>query len=392
MEKICKKIEIKLRMILKKLYIFTIVLFGGISLSGCGIVDAAIENTWSAVGLTETGTVISQTARIRSSFAVVAADLLEVKRNETVEILNETTFEKVLWYRVRAFDEDSTEGWIEAQHIIKGESLEKSKKLAEKDQELQPQATGKLRASSNLRLTPEQNEENILLRLDNGANFDILDWKYVPKAEKEAETENEDIKAAEEGKEKVEKLDEKYDMWYKVRLDPSVSPAPTGWIYGRQVELQVPGDIVYYQTNNRKFVTWQKLDDIDSLKGNLAGVETDVKVTKPGSWVILSRTNDVKAIDGEEPDFDGILILGFDKYNEEHYTVYSTARARKEVWGQLPLKVEGVGDNKNFTVKLRNEETGEMEDVQFDLYKDANKRLRTKIPAFLEKKSDDKKK
>jgi len=378
-------------MIFKKVFIFTVILFSGIVLTGCGILDAAIENTWSAVGLTETGTIISQTAQIRSSFAVVAADLLEVKRGETVEVLNETTFEKVLWYRVRAFDEDSTEGWIEAQHVIKGESLEKSKKLSETDAQLQSQATGKLRAASNLRLTPEQAEGNILLRLDNGAIFDILDWKYVPKEQKEEEPENEEIKAAKEGEEKVEKLDEKYDMWYKVRLDPSISPAPTGWVYGRQVVLQVPGDIVYYQTNSRKFVTWQKLDDIDTAKGSLVGVETDVKVTKPGSWVILSRTNDVKAIDGKEPDFDGILILGFDKYNEEHYTVYSTSRSRIDVWGQLPLKVEGVGDNKTFTVKLRNEESGEIEDVQFSLYKDANKRLRTKIPPFIEKLVEDKK-
>lgn len=379
-------------MIFKKVFIFTLILFGGIALTGCGLFDAAVENTWSAVGLTETGTVISQTAQIRSSFAVVAADLLEVKRGETVEVLNETNFEKVLWYRVRAFDEDSTEGWIEAQHVIKGVSLEKSKKLAETDQQLQSQATGKLRAASNLRLTPDQADENILLRLDNGAVFDIIDWKYVPKEKKEEETENEDIKAAKEGEEKTDKLDEKYDMWYKVRLDPSISPAPTGWIYGRQVELQVPGDIVYYQTNSRKFVTWQKLDDIDTAKGSLVGVETDVKVTKPGSWVVLSRTNEVKAIDGKEPDFDGILILGFDKFNEEHYTVYSTTRERIDVWGQLPLTVEGVGDNKTFTVKLRNEDSGEIEDVVFELYKDKNKRLRTKIPPFLEKKVAKKKK
>jgi SH3-like domain-containing protein len=40
---------------------------------------------------------------------------LEVKRGETLDILDETNFEKVHWYRVRAHDEDNTEGWIEAQ-------------------------------------------------------------------------------------------------------------------------------------------------------------------------------------------------------------------------------------------------------------------------------------
>ncbi len=378
-----KKTEIILVMILKKFAIFGAILLTTMSFSSCAIVDAAIENTWSFVGLTETGTIISKNVYIRSSYAVVAADLLEVKRGETVEILDESTFSKVLWYRVRAFDEESTEGWLEAQHVIKGESLEKSKKLVEESKDLQPQAIGVLRARSNLRLTPEQNEANVLLKLEDRAIFEIVDWEYVPKPKKN-EPENEEIAAAKE-KDEPEKLDEKYDIWYKARLDPSVSPAPMGWIFGRQVDLQVPGDIIYYQTNRRKFVTWQSLDDHRNEPQNEPGVETDVKVTKPGSWVILSRTNEVKAIDGVEPDFDGILVLGFDKYNEEHYTAYNTSRERIDVWGMLPLKLEGVGDNKSFTVKIRNETTGEIEDKQFVLFKDKNKRLRVTPPEGLKR-------
>ena len=48
---------------------------------------------------------------------------------------------------------------------------------------------------------------------------------------------------------------------------------------------------------------------------------TTVKISRPGSWVILSRTNEVKARDGVEPDFDGILFLGYDKIGQEHYTL-----------------------------------------------------------------------
>ncbi len=381
-----KKTEMNLQMLLKKVFIFSIILFGSIAMSGCGIVSAVTENVYSTIGLIETGTVISQRANIRSSYAVVAADLLEVKRGQQVDVLDETLFEKVTWYRVRANDEDQTEGWIEAQHIIKEESLDKSRKLAEDDKNLQPQALGQLRAASNLRLTPRQEEGNVLLQLDDGSTFEIVDWEFVEKEKKAEESENEDIKAAKEGKEKEPaKLDETYEIWYKIRLDASVSPAPMGWVYGRQVELQVPSDIVYFQTNDRKFVTWQRLDNTDATE-TVADKDTGAKVTKPGSWVILSRTNEVKAIDNQEPDFDGILILGYDKYNQEHYTVYSTKREKIDVWGLLPLKVEGSGDNKTFTVNLRNEDTGEMEEQRFVLFKDKSKRLRATIPEALKNK------
>lgn len=355
--------------------------------AGCGIAGSISDTFLGVVGVTETGTVISRRANIRSSYAVVAADVLEVKRGQQVEILDELEFERVVWYRVRANDEDQTEGWIEAQHVIKEDALEKSRDLAATDRELQAQATGQLRAISNLRLTPSQTgTENILLQLESGSTFEIVDWEYVPKAPEEPaegeDEENEEIAAAgTEGD--PERLDQKYDMWYKIRLDPSVSPAPMGWVYGRQVELQVPSDIVYYQSNDRKFVTWLRLDDAPAASEN-SPKDTAAVVSRPGSWVILSRTNEVKQIDGVEPDFDGILVLGFDKYNEEHYTVYSTRRERFDVWGLLPMKLEGSGDNKTFTVRLRNAASGEVTEKQFTVYRDPNRRLRVTPPEDIE--------
>src|SRR5215207_9156670 len=90
-------------------------------------------------------------------------------------------------------------------------------------------------------------------------------------------TRNEEIEAAREADE-PEKLDEKYDVWYQIRLDPSVSPAPAGWLFGRQVELQVPTDVVFFQANNRKFVAWQRLDTDIAQKV----VATD-KMSTPGN-------------------------------------------------------------------------------------------------------------
>lgn len=218
--------------------------------------------------------------------------------------------------------------------------------------------------------------ENILYKLASGSTFEIMTWKFVPKQESPdvddaskpdqkpgKKTRNEEIEAAKEANE-PEKIEDKYDIWYEVKLDPSISPAPAGWLFGRQVELQVPSDIVFFQANNRKFVTWQRLD---SDTGDKVGLRE--KVGSPGNWVILTRTNQVKAIDGVEPDFDGILVLAFDKYDQSFYTVW---RSSGDVWGTLPLKVEGQGDNKTFTLQLRHPE-GRMDEKRFNVFRDKNR-------------------
>ena len=347
-----------------------------VTLPGCGALDQVVSGFSSIVGLSDTATVIAKTAQIRTSYAVVAADMLEVKRGDRLDVIDQVEFEKVLWYRVRARDEAKTEGWIEAQNVITSEVLDKSRKLAEDFQDTSPQAAGSLRAASNLRLAPDMSTGNILFKLASGSTFEIMDWQFVPKQEEVSDvddaakgeqkqkkkTRNEEIEAAKEAGE-PEKLDEKYDIWYRVRLDPSVSPAPAGWLFGRQVELQVPSDLTFYQHNNRKFVTWQRLDT-DTART----VSTD-KMSAPGNWVVLSRSNQVKAIDGVEPEFDGILILAFDKYEQTYYTVW---RTNGDVWGRLPLRIEGQGDNKTFIVRLRNP-SGSMDEKRFVVFRDKSR-------------------
>ena len=348
--------------------------------AGCTWFDGVLGTVSGIAGLTDTATVISKTAQIRTSYAVVAADLLEVKRGEKLDVIDKMDFEKVLWYRVRARNTEETEGWIEAQHVITSETLEKSQKLAEEFKNLPPQAAGQIRSKSNLRLASDMSPDNVLFMLPANSNFEIMDWKFVPKQElpdvddasrsgqaRSARQKNEEVESARTQGE-AEKLDEKYDIWYLVKLDPSVSPAPAGWIFGRQVELQVPSEIVFFQQNNRKFVTWQRLDS------DVAAVQTGRSAT-PGNWVILSRTNIVKAIDGVEPDFDGIQVLAFDKYDQSYYTAW---RSSGEVWGSLPLRVEGQGDNKTFTLTLRHPE-GRMDTKRFVVFRDKN-RLKVTVP------------
>src|SRR5713101_7115887 len=65
-----------------------------------------------------TGVVVSRSAQIRSSTAVVAADLLEVNRGDVVDLLDSVDIpdpndnsKRERWYRVRARDEEKIEGW-----------------------------------------------------------------------------------------------------------------------------------------------------------------------------------------------------------------------------------------------------------------------------------------
>src|SRR5687768_13856761 len=203
--------------------ILTLVLAGFCQL-GCSMLDVGV------FGQNDTATVIAKTAHIRTSYAVVAADLLEVKRNDRLDILDQVEFEKVLWYRVRARDEALTEGWIEAQNVITNETLEKSKKLAEEFKDQPAQAAGIIRSVSNHRSAPDMSPENVFFKLAAQSTFEIMSWKFVPKQEVPdvddapkgqrktgKRSKNEEIEAAKEGE--PEKIEDKYDVWYQVRLD-----------------------------------------------------------------------------------------------------------------------------------------------------------------------------
>jgi predicted small secreted protein len=335
-------------------------------------------------GARHTGVIIARRAQVRSSTAIVAADIKEVLRGEVVDIVetdnNAENGER--WLRVRTHDAESTEGWIEARNVMPQELLERSLRLAEEDKDIPAQSTGQLRASANLRFSPDRsNNENILLKMEGGSHFEIVGWKRVPKPKAAETSESDDAPKAgsaptnnnrRRGESEAAKTPEEMnELWYKVRLTPDISPAPAGWVFGKQVELSVPSDIVFYRAG-REFVAWHRLDEAD--KGNSTAAQGgagEVKESQPGSWVILERSDSDEPSNLDDPDFDRIYVLGYDKTRQEHYTAYRSHDLR----GHLPLRVEGSGDGKSFVVRL--EDGKEVKDYRFRVYKDDHGHLRS---------------
>ena len=336
-----------------------------------------------------TGTVVSRSAQIRSSTAVVAADLLEVSRGDSVDILDSIDVPDPLdntkrerWFRVRARDPESTEGWIEARNVMPEEVLSKSRKLADDDKGVQSQATGQLHAGSNLRLSPDRsNNENIMMRLDSGSGFEIIGWVRVPKFKGAESSESDTAPKAGTASSNKKETDEENpedlettELWYKVRLSPSISPAPEGWIFGKQVELTVPSDIIYYRTG-REFVAWRRLDEDTTDEAAATKTKDVAKDSRPGSWVILERSSSKEPHKIGEPDFDRIYVLGYEKHDQDHYTAYRSP----DLEGYLPIRVDGKAANKTFTVRVK-DDTGQVKDVTFSLYRDEHSVMKITPP------------
>jgi len=123
------------------------------------------------------------------------------------------------------------------------------------------------------------------------------------------------------------------------------------------------------------------LDD-DASASTVAPKGKDAaKDAKPGSWVILEKSSSDEPHTLDEPDFDRIYVLGYDKYRQEHYTAYRS----QEVKGYLPLRVEGQGDNKTFTVRVQGDD-GQMREEKYSLYRDDRGNLKVTPPGETTKK------
>ncbi|MGH9915869.1 MAG: hypothetical protein ACRD63_11355, partial [Pyrinomonadaceae bacterium] len=313
----------------------------------------------SLVGEKRSGVVIPRRAQIRSSSAVVAADLMEVSRGNRLDILGAEKNDSDLWFHVRTTNADGAEGWIEAQNILSNEMFERSQKLWLEDKATPAQATGQLRSRTNLRLTPDRSgTDNIMFKLDSGSQFDIVGWKIVPKPRTGEVTDNDDAPRGGAGQQRGQRgkdagsrtrddnvPEDDNELWYKVRLEQTSSAAPAGWVYGKQVELTVPGDIIFYRTG-REFVAWQQLDSDAAVQNGKS--RDGASEANPASWVILEKGSSKNQRQTDGPDFDRIYVLGYDPRAQEHYTAYRSPNLK----GRLPLRVFEEAGQKMFSVNV----------------------------------------
>src|SRR5437588_11556509 len=80
-------------------------------------------------GKEEIGAVIARRAQVRSSTAVVAADLKEVVRGDELDIFDSATVPDTgeRWLHVRTRDAEPVEGWIETRNGIPHDMIQVSK-------------------------------------------------------------------------------------------------------------------------------------------------------------------------------------------------------------------------------------------------------------------------
>jgi hypothetical protein len=98
---------------------------------------------------------------------------------------------------------------------------------------------------------------------------------------------------------------------------------------------------------------------------------------QPGSWVILERSDSDEPSSLDDPDFDRIYVLGYDKSRQEHYTAYRS----HDIRGRLPLRIEESGGNKFFVIRAENGK--DVKDYRFRVYKDDHGLLRVEAPPDL---------
>ncbi len=266
--------------------------------------------------LDEKAIVVPERLKLKSSTAPASRVVGELKSGDEVAVTERASSEDgTAWSQVKGPTGES--GWVESFHLVKGEIVTQSRKIADEVKDTPTQAIGKSKARLKLRLTPDRaSDDNVATMLPSGTTLEIVARERKPRPVT--------LDAKSETKQEAEDPKVRYDDWYKVRLkDYAVLPA--GWIYGGSVELDVPPEIVYFDSAGRRITGWQKIGTVmgdDSKSGN--------------HYLALERK--IFGAD-ERVDFDRVKVLAYDPYSRNYSTPF-----REDVQGRFPitLKMEGT--------------------------------------------------
>jgi hypothetical protein len=299
------------------------------------------------------GIIISQTAVVRNSTAVLAVDLTELKRGAEVEILQR---EGKDWVKVRA---GNSEGWIEARHIISRSLIDQIRALEQEVKMIPPQAIGQLTGHAALRVTPGRaSEGNIAFYVPSNTVVEILSRvrtvrmsdEVLPKVYQPL-TPRRRTPSNPNQEQPVQ-----YDYWYQVKL-PEPFLVRVGWLYAPLVELKVPERLLHLQ-GEYGFVAWYELAKVE-----------DPEIGTSSHYLTFDRHR-TSPIAGT--DFDRIRLWIWD--TESHrYKIgrWEIAHGILPVFHQFDAKVH------HFRMKLYNPKSGQLEDASYtvDLTDPLNPRL-----------------
>lgn len=316
----------------------------GLARSGAILLVLALLLTGSCSkgsSLNEPMYVVPEKLRLKSSTAQAARMVGELKGGDKVTVTQRARSEDgTSWSNIKGPDGQS--GWAESRYLVKEEVVNKSRKMADAIRQIPTQAIGKSKATLKLRLSPERtSEDNVATTLPSGTVLEIVARERTPRpASVDAKSEGDQPEAA---KSSDSKSDLKYDSWLQVRLkDYAVLPA--GWIYGGSVELDIPGDIVYFVSTGRRITGWQKLGTVhgdDSRTGD--------------HYLVFER----KIFDADDRvDFDRMKVLAYDPATRNYSTPF-----REDILGHFPAIVNMDGQQGTFRITAieKNNQAHELE-------------------------------
>src|SRR5215471_10600540 len=295
------------------------------------------------------GVVITPKVTIRSSTALAALNLAEVKRGDHLEILGQSEVKTPTrtneWYKVRTLTTDHTEGWIEARHVIHKSIVDKTQDLFDKSRSVISQGTGRLKVQTKLRVEPGG---DVMTYLSRGTYVDIVGKTRAPlKTDKQADSDDSDDTPEEEGARAV--------IWYQVRL-PETEVLRAGWVGAQQVQLDVPDEILYLEGEGRRFTGWVVFDQTRTKKGELKD-----------NYIAL-----MKNLSTEGPiDFTRLWVL---TYSPEQGR-YGGPYIEDGLHGVLPVTIHP--DHKGFTIHEL-DESGKSVPVEYEAIRTDASHLRVK--------------
>ena len=326
---------------LPKLAVVLVMTLSVVATSGCSVFSGETK--------IDEGVVIAPRLKIRSTTARVALDLAEVKRGDRLEILEQyqektpTRIEE--WYKVRTKDKDAVVGWVESRSIINSAIITKINELFENSKGTVSQGAGRLKVQTKLRLEPGG---DVVTLLSRGTEVDVVG---------KARTTFRPEKSGEDTDEAAEEPETRTELWYQVRLRES-EVLRGGWVGARQVQLDVPDDILHLEGDGRRFTGWVEFDKTKTRKGELKS-----------NYIGM-----MKSLNTEGPiDFTRLWILIYDPGSSRYTGAYIEDGLR----GVLPVSLETASGRKGFTIHELNEK-GETVPIEYEAVRIDTSHVRVK--------------